>query len=220
MSSLAVNVHPTDISTVKEGSAIVKFSNAKVFYNPVQQFNRDLSIAVITTFSSIYLSEHASKRSDGLKIVEALSASGLRSIRYGKEIPNVSKIIANDLDPKAVEAIRSNIELNSQDSSNLTDVVSPNQGDANSVLFQLTSSGFVPDVIDIDPYGSSAPFIDAAVQNVADGGLLCITCTDLAVLCATYPETCFSKYGGTPIRGDVCHESVLLHIYSTVNSHP
>ena len=71
------------------------------------------------------------------------------------------------------------------------------------------------DVIDIDPYGTAAPFLDAAVQSVQNGGmikfvivynvfllpfskhyllddrlgLLCITCTDLAVLTgSTYPE--------------------------------
>lgn len=45
------------------------------------------------------------------------------------------------------------------------------------------------DVIDLDPYGTAAPFIDAAVQSVSDGGLLCVTCTDLAVLAGTnYPE--------------------------------
>ena len=64
------------------------------------------------------------------------------------------------------------------------------------------------DVVDLDPYGTAAPFIDAAVQSVADNGelnhrywqcyvasyftskgLLCITCTDLAVLAGTnYPE--------------------------------
>jgi tRNA (guanine26-N2/guanine27-N2)-dimethyltransferase len=45
------------------------------------------------------------------------------------------------------------------------------------------------DVVDLDPYGSAAPFIDAAVQCVKDEGLLCITCTDLSVLATTnYPE--------------------------------
>jgi tRNA G26 N,N-dimethylase Trm1 len=39
------------------------------------------------------------------------------------------------------------------------------------------------DVVDLDPYGSAAPFLDAAVQSTADGGLICITCTDMAVLC-------------------------------------
>jgi hypothetical protein len=45
------------------------------------------------------------------------------------------------------------------------------------------------DVIDLDPYGTAAPFIDSAVQAVSDGGLLCVTCTDLAVLAGSnYPE--------------------------------
>ena len=33
------------------------------------------------------------------------------------------------------------------------------------------------DVIDLDPYGTASPFLDSAVQAVADGGLLCVTCT-------------------------------------------
>lgn len=61
------------------------------------------------------------------------------------------------------------------------------------------------DVVDLDPYGTAAPFIDAAVQCISDGGayrtstvdrlldvskgLLCITCTDLSVLATNnYPE--------------------------------
>lgn len=35
---------------LSEGSAKINFPKGKVFYNPVQQFNRDLSIAVIKTF--------------------------------------------------------------------------------------------------------------------------------------------------------------------------
>lgn len=33
--------------------------------------------------------------------------------------------------------------------------------------------------VDIDPYGSPSPFVDAAVQCVADGGLLMVTATDM-----------------------------------------
>jgi tRNA (guanine26-N2/guanine27-N2)-dimethyltransferase len=49
---------------------------------------------------------------EGLTILEALSATGLRSIRYAKEIPNVKKIIANDLSKSAVASIERNIKHN------------------------------------------------------------------------------------------------------------
>lgn len=35
---------------LSEGGAKINFPKGKVFYNPVQQFNRDLSISVIKTF--------------------------------------------------------------------------------------------------------------------------------------------------------------------------
>lgn len=44
--------------------------------------------------------------------MEALSATGLRSIRYAKEIPNIEQIYANDLSAEAIEQIRANIKHN------------------------------------------------------------------------------------------------------------
>lgn len=51
----------------------------------------------------------------GISILEALSATGLRSIRYGKEIPYVDRIVANDISLKAVDSIKKNIEHNKMD---------------------------------------------------------------------------------------------------------
>ena len=34
----------------------------------------------------------------------------------------------------------------------------------------------------------SLRFLDAAVSSIEEGGLLMVTCTDMAVLCASYPE--------------------------------
>merc|ERR1719391_1556855 len=43
---------------VKEGSAEILFPSAKdVFYNPVQEFNRDLTVAVIKKFTNEKLAE-------------------------------------------------------------------------------------------------------------------------------------------------------------------
>src|SRR5688500_5547283 len=40
-------------------------------------------------------------------------------------------------------------------------------------------------------------------------GLLCVTCTDSAVLCGAAAENCFGKYGSYPLRSpSYCHEMV------------
>lgn len=47
-----------------------------------------------------------------MKIFEGLSASGLRSIRYALEVPNVEVVVACDLDSTAVSAIQKHTEKN------------------------------------------------------------------------------------------------------------
>lgn len=47
-----------------------------------------------------------------ITILEALAATGLRSIRYAKEVPNVTKVVANDLSLQAVDTIKKNIVHN------------------------------------------------------------------------------------------------------------
>lgn len=50
------------IDTIQEGQATISITgNQEVFYNPVQEYNRDLSIAVIKTFLSIYKEELKSR---------------------------------------------------------------------------------------------------------------------------------------------------------------
>ncbi|KDR81650.1 hypothetical protein GALMADRAFT_89844 [Galerina marginata CBS 339.88] len=152
-------------------------------------------------------------------ILEALSATGLRSIRYAKEIPLAKCVIANDLSPGAVEAMKRNIAINGDHAIQKVQV---NEGDACSLMYSHREEKRRVDVVDLDPYGTAAPFIDAAVQSVNDGGLLCVTCTDLSVLATTnYPEKCFSNYGGVPVKAEYCHESALrlvLHSISTTAS--
>lgn len=221
-----------DTVEITEGSATIQFPSAnEVFYNPVQQYNRDISIAIIKTWSEISRQEAAKKAAakdvgenstaakwapKKIKILEALSASGLRSIRYAKEIGSdlVDSIVANDLSEDAVESIRRNTEFNKVPPG----MINASWADACTLLYEHRPHANNFDVIDIDPYGSAVPFIDGAVQAVSEGGLLCITCTDLAVLAGSYPETCFGKYGGVPIRGDACHEMavrLLLHTIQT-----
>ena len=206
----------------------------------------------------------------GMTIFEALAASGLRSLRYWKEVPGVRSIVVNDLDPVAVDMARENVIRNGlakdlvvnekedatfanncgagEDIANRTNVITANTttalrhvrprgiqlqvGDATHEMYmsrlppdlylnqcnnsnqqqQLHHPKPQYDVIDLDPYGSAAPFMDAAMQSVVSGGLLAVTCTDMAALGGSHPETCYGRYGAFPIQRSGYLQELALRI--------
>ncbi|KAF7338271.1 tRNA (guanine(26)-N(2))-dimethyltransferase [Mycena venus] len=261
---------PEGFTLHTENNSHILLSSNEAFLNPVQEFNRDTSIACIRVWSeelhelkkARWLRAQEKKQTKQKKrkldvsadtsetpvtaseepreyphskfvILEALSATGLRSIRYAKEIPHVSHILANDLSSAATAAMRRNIELNGlaprppppetekavPGPSTRPVEIKVNEGDACTLMYNHRDPSKRVDVVDLDPYGTAAPFIDAAVQCIRDDGLLCITCTDLAVLATTnFSEKCFSNYGGVPIKSEYSHEAALrlvLHAVST-----
>jgi tRNA (guanine26-N2/guanine27-N2)-dimethyltransferase len=200
---------PEGFDAITEGAARVIFENKnEVFYNPSQEVNRDLSVLVLRQFSD-QLRQERGEKFDGITILEALSATGLRSIRYWKEVPAIKSIVANDIETAAVKNIRRNVEFNGISDTK----VIPNQGDARAVMYQNPKSY---DVIDLDPYGSGAEFFDAAVQSINDGGLICVTCTDMQVLCGNYPEVCSYKYGALPLKGKPTHEQAVRIVLASL----
>ena len=159
------------------------------------------------------------ERKSTFRILDALSATGLRALRYAKEVPMASSITANDLSSAATASIKLNVQHNG-----VEDIVKPTTGDARAHMYNSASSSAHADqrlyqVIDLDPYGTAAPFFDAAVQALADGGLLCVTCTDAGVFASVgYLEKTFSQYGGLPFKGPQSHEGglrLILHAIAT-----
>lgn len=160
----------------------------------------------------------------GIRVLDALAASGLRSIRYWKEVPGVKEVIINDLTEAAVEQAKENVAFNGLSKVLIDDSdtdgetgIRVQQGDATHVMYvsrrppglreytypqSFQRDQF--DVIDLDPYGSSAPFNDGAVQAVVNGGMLAVTCTDMAALGGSHPETCYGRYGSMPITRGKC----------------
>ncbi|XP_030401789.1 tRNA (guanine(26)-N(2))-dimethyltransferase isoform X5 [Gopherus evgoodei] len=245
----------TGETVITEGKAKIIFPSAnEVFYNPVQEFNRDLTCAVITEFIRLQLSakgiqiavpgeekiekvvvdlsegEEAGSEpapdgegaaqamavgevcKEGVRILEALAASGLRSIRFAKEVPGLQAVVANDFSSKAVELMARNIQFNG-----VGHLVTSSLADARMLMYQQKAEKHPFDIIDLDPYGSPAIFLDAAVQAVSEGGLLCVTCTDMAVMAGNSGETCYSKYGAMSIKGKFCHEMALRIILHSLD---
>ena len=151
-----------------------------------------------------------------LNILDALSASGLRALRYARELPFQTSVTANDLSADATKSIEANVRHNKVESN-----VAPKTGNAQSYMYSYTDESDAKkyNVVDIDPYGTAVPFLDAALQAVSDGGLLCISCTDAGVWASTgYPEKAFSLYGGSPVKGAHSHEvglRLIIHSIAT-----
>jgi len=167
---------------------------APIFYNPRMSVSRDISVALVEAYSL------TSKR-DKIRVCEPLSATGVRGLRYAAEVEAVEEVILNDRDRSAYELERENASLNG-----LEHKVSIYNRDARALLAEMAERGYKFDVIDIDPFGTPAPFVEAALTALKHGGMLCITATDLAPLFGVYPSACMRKYSAVPLRAEFSKE--------------
>jgi len=168
-------------------------SRAPVFYNPVMEFNRDLSVLTFQAYQRLVNKE--------ITICEPLTSQGIRGIRYVAEIEGVKNVLLGDINQKAYQIAKYNIELNGfQEKIDLENI------DANSLLCNNASSKKRFDIIDIDPFGSPVTYLSSAFMALRNNGLLAVTATDLAPLCGVHAKACLRKYGGKPLRTEYCHE--------------
>ncbi|MBI2140194.1 hypothetical protein HYU14_04665 [Candidatus Woesearchaeota archaeon] len=184
---------------VQEGAAAIKASQQEivtksmpVFYNPVMKLNRDISVLLLQAIPQ-----------KGMRIADPMAGSGIRSIRFLKELPKekIKLLAINDYDKGSVRAIRDNLSMNTIPLKSKKIKIS--QMDTN--LFLLSSFGF--DYIDIDPFGTPNPFLDAAVKRLSRQGILAVTATDTAALAGTSPKACLRKYWAQPLRNELKHEA-------------
>lgn len=184
---------------INEGTVTIKIpefekvtAKAPVFYNPAMELNRDLSVAALSVYSQ--------SQDHDISVCDAFGGTGIRGIRYAKEIPRVKSALVNDLNPLAVEFARENVVRNE------VDQVSVCREDANMILRKCKGKF---DVVDIDPFGTPSPYLESAAANLKAGGMICVTATDTSALCGTYSEPCIRKYGAVPLKTDYCHENGL-----------
>ncbi len=144
-----------------------------VFFNPVQELNRDLTIAVLRAYRE--------REPRARTYLDAMTASGARGVRAGNDGWEVT---CCDVDEDAVELCRENL------ASNEVEATVVNR-DVNALLHEDYF-----DVVDIDPFGTPIPFADAAFQGTRN--LLCVTATDTAPLCGAHFESGVRSYSAVP----------------------
>lgn len=168
-------------------------SKAPVFYNPAMELNRDVAVLALQAYQRMVERE--------ISVCEPLTGCGIRGIRFAKEVEGVRKVVLNDINPEAVTLTRFNVHQNK-----LTERVVVMNEDANLLLSRYAAPRRRFDFIDVDPFGSPAPYLDSALRALRDSGLLALTATDMAPLCGVHPQAGIRKYGGRPLRTEYCHE--------------
>lgn len=165
-----------------------------VFYNEAMVTNRDISTACLAT----YQSQHGRE----LTVCDALAASGIRGLRYLDEVDGIDRVVFNDLNPEAITRLEHHLGLNNV-TAERAEVVN---GDAAVILSERFHD---LDMVDIDPFGSPAPYLDAAARASHHEAAIGVTATDLGPLYGSYVKVCRRRYGSQPVKNAFGHETGL-----------
>jgi tRNA (guanine26-N2/guanine27-N2)-dimethyltransferase len=162
-------------------------SKFPAFFNPAARFNREISIMIYKNFLRF--------PRKNLSFVDSLCGVGARGLRVAKEIPNIEKVIFNDYNHVALQNAKASSVLN-----NIYHKCNFSHNEVCNFLqnrFDYLERGTI---IDLDPFGSPAQYIDCILRAIENDGMLSVTATDTAVLLGVYPRVCYRKYYGIPLR--------------------
>jgi tRNA (guanine26-N2/guanine27-N2)-dimethyltransferase len=208
-----------------------------VFFNLAAELNRDISIVAYDSFLSNSSfgyngKRHSSKiNRDNVVMADSLCGTGARGLRVAVESQEVNQVYFNDVNPLAIDVARKSSAINHiedkchfsvskackflLDGTNQRHPSSPDTfGEEKIGRPGRTGEKFT--IVDLDPFGSPAAYVDCVIRSVEEGGLVSITATDTAVLRGKYPEVCLRKYYGLPLNNSYSNELALRLLLSLV----
>jgi tRNA (guanine26-N2/guanine27-N2)-dimethyltransferase len=151
-----------------------------VFYNPGMAADRDLAVAFVRArFAS---------PPGPVTGWEVTAATGVRGLRLLHEGGTFGRFLLTEAHPEAAS------------------VLAENAGRYPGAIALRADGRNVPpggpyDYVDVDPYGSPAPFVATAMGATRPGGVLAVTATDMMVLAGVQRGAAERRYGSRPVRG-------------------
>lgn len=186
------------------------------FFNPRMSFNRSVSSLALGVLHEL------DEKFDEITLLDGLCATGARGARYVLENSFVKQVVFVDGNEHALELLEKNVKLNK-----LSKKAKWVHSEFNEFL-ENTEEQF--DFLEIDPFGTPAPFLKNALKKISFGktaeknakakganaigkersyGILSVTSTDLASLCGKEPQKCIKNYSSKPMRCAFTHEIAL-----------
>ncbi len=174
-----------------------------VFYNPLMQSNRSISILLLNSIDN-----------KNMQLALPLAGSGIRGLRFLKELKRskLKFLFLNDKKPEFYSYFQQQLKQNKLDTTTNKQKVHLSTEDANIFLLNPDPKNQIKDFIgyfdyiDLDPFGSPNPFLASAVSKISRNGIIAITATDTAALTGTYANVTKRKYWATTHKNYLMHE--------------
>jgi tRNA (guanine26-N2/guanine27-N2)-dimethyltransferase len=170
------------------------------FFNPAAKLNRDLSILAYKALAPSLPAK---------TFADSFTGIGARALRVAVEVPEIEQVYGNDINPIAIEMAKESAIINSANNRchfSIEEVC--------KFLLQGDREGERFGIVDLDPFGTPAKYVDCVLRAILDDGLVSITATDTAVLCGIYPEVCLRRYYGRPLNNSYCNETAIRLLLS------
>ncbi len=164
------------------------------FFRAKSQPVRDLGILAATVHR-----QHTQR----LRVLDAMAGCGIRSLRYWTE-SGADWLWVNDSNPELATVLHENLsKAIAQGCAQIT------HQDANRIFFDCYTRQDYYDLVDVDCFGSAAPFLSTSLWSVAIGGLLYLTSTDGRTVGGSPPEQGLLAYGSFVRNHPAVHEQGL-----------
>lgn len=179
----------TDLLVPEESLRAKAPKTFPAFFNPAARVNRDVSVAI------------AAVTNPG-SFLDALAGVGARGVRVANEASKTVEVTMVEFNRESAAVAERNVARNKVGSR--CEVV---HEESNAYLHSRFGRLERFDAVDVDPFGTPAPYVQGALTAAADGGVVSLTATDTATLCGVYPKVAARRYGAAVFKSEFPHEA-------------
>ncbi|MBV5260292.1 N2,N2-dimethylguanosine tRNA methyltransferase [Synechococcus moorigangaii CMS01] len=157
----------------------IQFQVGVGFYRPQSRIVRDLGVLAAAVY----------RQSQGrLQILDGLSATGVRSLRYYQEA-RADWVWANEGNPEMLETLMTNLRRIPAAQRCISGL------SLRQLCLERSLMGDRYDLVDIDAFGSGSAFVQEALNVTTLGGLMYLTSTDGRTYSGREPQRALRQYG-------------------------
>jgi tRNA (guanine26-N2/guanine27-N2)-dimethyltransferase len=185
----------TDLFVPEESLRAKDPKTFPAFFNPAARLNRDVSVAIANvTRPATFL--------------DALAGTGARGVRIGNETSKRVQVTLVEFNETSMQIAKRNAKKNRIGAR--CEFV---REEANAYLHSRFGRLERFDAVDVDPFGTPAPYVQGALSAAGDGAIVSMTATDTATLCGVYPTVAMRRYGAQVVKSEFAHEAALRVLF-------